>query len=190
MSWCAALSVAEDTCIFSPSTGASTIQSFDATLSTTRRVGMPPMSAVRRRGLAKMSGNAARAAFLRLPPAGTSGSRMDACRSVEVAGWLRWKPAHPVAIGRGKAEQAKRTKLSLLSQSVVGVPLTCGPTRCRSPGVVLRLSFNVSVFGRADPRPIPLTQPPPATGAAMAEQSAGPIRLSASCSRTLRSVLP
>jgi hypothetical protein len=27
---------------------------------------------------------------------------------VEVFRWLRWKPAHPVAIGQGKAEQTKR----------------------------------------------------------------------------------
>ena len=43
-----------------------------------------------------------------MPPAGTSGSRMDVCRLVEAAGWLRWKPAHPVAVGPGQAEQTKR----------------------------------------------------------------------------------
>jgi hypothetical protein len=34
-----------------------------------------------------------------MPPERTSGSRMDACRMVEVVGWLGRKPAHPVTIG-------------------------------------------------------------------------------------------
>jgi hypothetical protein len=43
-----------------------------------------------------------------MPPAETSGSRMDAYRLAEVGGWLRWKPGHPPTIGPGKAEQTKR----------------------------------------------------------------------------------
>jgi hypothetical protein len=48
-----------------------------------------------------------------MPPAGTSGSRMDVCRLVEVVGWLRWKPGHPPTIGPGKsrADQAPRVKV-------------------------------------------------------------------------------
>jgi hypothetical protein len=43
-----------------------------------------------------------------LPPAG--GLRLQDGRRglVEVAGWLRWEPAHPVSIGPGQAEQTKR----------------------------------------------------------------------------------
>ena len=37
-----------------------------------------------------------------MPPAGTSGSRMDVCRLVEVVGWLRWKPAIPSPSAQGK----------------------------------------------------------------------------------------
>jgi hypothetical protein len=43
-----------------------------------------------------------------VPPAGASGSRMDAYRLVEVVGWLRWKPVHPLTTGPGQAEQTKR----------------------------------------------------------------------------------
>jgi len=47
-----------------------------------------------------------------LPPAGTSGSRMDACRLVKVVCWLRWKAAHPVAQPRAsRADQALRAKV-------------------------------------------------------------------------------
>jgi hypothetical protein len=32
----------------------------------------------------------------------------DGCHLVEVAGWLMWKPAHPLTIGPGKADQIER----------------------------------------------------------------------------------
>jgi len=34
---------------------------------------------------------------------------MDACRLVEVGGWLRWQPARPVTIGQGQPSRPSAT---------------------------------------------------------------------------------